>query len=450
MCRIVFLRKSSDALDLLTEAKLERRFRPPGGNLSNLYAAYYVAELLNELTDDYDPHPELFDAADANVGRAAHCDVRSRRALLRFELTALRVLGHLPSLETCAECGKPVEARRPSAVQPAGRRSVVPIMSRGQKQIICVSAGVLAALRAIARPPDEARQRVELDARHVRRAAGGLESLLDAFAGPPAASCTATWGTASRLEQRNGLRSRNGMAADTAHHRDPGVLLAGTPSAGCRTAAPKSQAYHAAAADPGAGRLVGRQPASQDATWPAAATTSRATSGFFDQDGRKLPSDLVHGRLGRRRRPGIHREDLAQEHGRQDQGRDGRRARTRRSPARRSRKGDALFRQKEFMKAADKYKIAYKRWPDSPLEEEAIFKAAESQFFADRYSKADDDYALLIKKFPSTQYLSQVVMRRFAIGRYWEQYDERTTTGPLTPNLVDKTRPMLRHRRHTP
>ena len=53
--------------------------------------------------------------------------------------------------------------------------------------------------------------------------------------------------------------------------------------------------------------------------------------------------------------------------------------------------------------------MAYKRWPDSPLEEEAMFKAAESEFFADRYSKADDEYALLIKKFPSTQYLSQVV-----------------------------------------
>ncbi len=36
LCRIVFLRKSSDALDLLTEAKLERRFRPHGGSLSNL------------------------------------------------------------------------------------------------------------------------------------------------------------------------------------------------------------------------------------------------------------------------------------------------------------------------------------------------------------------------------------------------------------------------------
>src|SRR6202165_4358620 len=61
LCRIVFIRKSSDALDLLTEAKLERRFRPADGDLSSLYAAYYIAELLSELTNDHDPHPELFD-----------------------------------------------------------------------------------------------------------------------------------------------------------------------------------------------------------------------------------------------------------------------------------------------------------------------------------------------------------------------------------------------------
>ena len=86
LCRIVFLRKSSDALDLLTEAKLERRFRPPGGDLSNLYAAYYVAELLNELTDDYDPHPELFDAADRNAGRAAYFECgRADRVALRVD-----------------------------------------------------------------------------------------------------------------------------------------------------------------------------------------------------------------------------------------------------------------------------------------------------------------------------------------------------------------------------
>src|ERR1700759_1186677 len=52
LCRIVFLPKSSDSLDLLTEAKLERRFRPAARDLSRLYAGYYVAELLNELTHD--------------------------------------------------------------------------------------------------------------------------------------------------------------------------------------------------------------------------------------------------------------------------------------------------------------------------------------------------------------------------------------------------------------
>ena len=79
LCRIVFLRKSSDALDLLTEAKLERRFRPPGGELSNLYAAYYVAELLNELTDIHDPHPELFDVADETLRALAAARGTARR-----------------------------------------------------------------------------------------------------------------------------------------------------------------------------------------------------------------------------------------------------------------------------------------------------------------------------------------------------------------------------------
>ena len=37
-CRIVFLHKSSEALDLLTEAKLLRRFRPAAADLAGLYA----------------------------------------------------------------------------------------------------------------------------------------------------------------------------------------------------------------------------------------------------------------------------------------------------------------------------------------------------------------------------------------------------------------------------
>ncbi len=164
LCRIVFLRKSSDALDLLTEAKLERRFRPPGGALANLYAAYYVAELLNELTDDYDPHPELFDVADQTLAALHDCGPIAP-VVLRFELTALRVVGHLPSLDTCVECGTIVdESGRTPFSQRAG--GVLCKSCRvGQKQVVSISPGVLAALRQLAQPEDPARRPLELDPR---------------------------------------------------------------------------------------------------------------------------------------------------------------------------------------------------------------------------------------------------------------------------------------------
>src|SRR5439155_3124287 len=62
VCSIVLLRKSSGSLDLLTEAQVVERFPQLRTDLPALYAAYYVAELLNDWTEDYDPHPSLFDA----------------------------------------------------------------------------------------------------------------------------------------------------------------------------------------------------------------------------------------------------------------------------------------------------------------------------------------------------------------------------------------------------
>ncbi len=107
VCRIVFFHKSSDALDLLTEAKLDRRFRSAAKDLSRLYAGYYVAELLSELTDEADPHPELFHVANATL---SGLDDGQNVAILvlQFELAALRLLGHLPSLDRCVGCGQQV------------------------------------------------------------------------------------------------------------------------------------------------------------------------------------------------------------------------------------------------------------------------------------------------------------------------------------------------------
>jgi len=106
-CQIVFLRKSTDVLDLLTEAKLISRFRPPGRNLNSLYAGYYVAELLSGLTEDYDPHPVLYDQATLALQRLAE-DVDVRPVLLRFEMVLLREIGQMPAVDRCVSCNTPV------------------------------------------------------------------------------------------------------------------------------------------------------------------------------------------------------------------------------------------------------------------------------------------------------------------------------------------------------
>src|SRR5207237_5639330 len=63
VCSIVLLRKSSGGLDLLTEARIVERFSQLRTDLPALYAGYYIAELLSDWTEDYDPHPVLFDEA---------------------------------------------------------------------------------------------------------------------------------------------------------------------------------------------------------------------------------------------------------------------------------------------------------------------------------------------------------------------------------------------------
>lgn len=161
-CRIVFLRKSTDALDLLTEAKLERRFRPRTGQLTNLYAGYYVAELLNSLTDDYDPHPELFDAAQQML-LALSGDAPVWSQVLRFELTALVTLGHMPLLSACVECGNPVELTGRVAFGQVAGGVLCKACRPGKAQVVSVRAAVLAAMVQFADLSSEAWQEVALE-----------------------------------------------------------------------------------------------------------------------------------------------------------------------------------------------------------------------------------------------------------------------------------------------
>ena len=120
LCRIVFLRKSSGSLDLLTEAQVVERFPRLRTNLPALYAGYYVAELLSDWTEDFDPHPHLFDEALDALRTLGSSEAPTGARLARFELVLLRELGYSPALDLCAGCGQAVTGPAPAFSAAAG------------------------------------------------------------------------------------------------------------------------------------------------------------------------------------------------------------------------------------------------------------------------------------------------------------------------------------------
>jgi len=210
VCQVVFLRKAHGGLDLLTEARAEERFPILRNDLHALYAGYYIAELLADGTQDYDPHPDLFDAALATLrglgknpspqppprsgegeqnqsheatlappsllGKGAGgLGLRdsARDAVISFELVWLRELGYSPRLDACSACGAEIGEPAASA---AGVHSARVFFSPQAGGVLCPNCGPNA--------PD--RRALTLPAWH---ALLGLEGL-----GPPAADVSGVRG----------------------------------------------------------------------------------------------------------------------------------------------------------------------------------------------------------------------------------------------------------------
>jgi outer membrane protein assembly factor BamD (BamD/ComL family) len=105
--------------------------------------------------------------------------------------------------------------------------------------------------------------------------------------------------------------------------------------------------------------------------------------------------------------------------------------------------GKELYAAKRYDEAASRFKSAAARWPDSTLEEDALFMAGESYFFADEYPKANDFYERMLKKYEYSDHLDLVVKRLFAIGHYWEQLYTADPSWPVEPNFFDDRRPIF-------
>lgn len=94
-----------------------------------------------------------------------------------------------------------------------------------------------------------------------------------------------------------------------------------------------------------------------------------------------------------------------------------------------------------FHQAARQFLSAAKKWPDSSLEQDALFLAGEALFFADRYAEADEVFSRLLKKHPQCRYLDVIEARRFVIAQYWLAAADYYGDSFWTINFFDRSRP---------
>ncbi|MCH5372699.1 MAG: outer membrane protein assembly factor BamD [Planctomycetes bacterium] len=96
----------------------------------------------------------------------------------------------------------------------------------------------------------------------------------------------------------------------------------------------------------------------------------------------------------------------------------------------------------ELLSAAEDFRKSAERWPDSALEQDALFMAGEAYFFADHYPKANDSYELVLKKFPNSKHLDTIEARRFAIADYWLKLNDIDRQSFWEFNFTDERRPV--------
>jgi len=151
--QVLVLRKSSGGLDLLTEASLESRFRV-GTSLAAVLGGLRVAELLDALTADGDPQPELFEVAHATVRRLSGWTGQEEpipMLVAGFELALLSLSGHAPVLDHCVECHGDLPQRSRTAFGMLDGGTLCDPCRRQRRGVVSVSAAALDAMRSLAR-----------------------------------------------------------------------------------------------------------------------------------------------------------------------------------------------------------------------------------------------------------------------------------------------------------
>ena len=108
--KIVFSDSTKEKLAVLTEFQQQPGFTHLAGNFFALNCCLFGAELLNNLTNEHDPHPQLFDnflqfLQNTNEIRdTLHASRDTLVLLILFQLALLKEVGLQPILNACVNC----------------------------------------------------------------------------------------------------------------------------------------------------------------------------------------------------------------------------------------------------------------------------------------------------------------------------------------------------------
>lgn len=101
---IVFYEPKKGDVSTVSQCDLKEFFGHIRGSLGRLAYASYIAELLDSVTNLYDPNTEVFELL-LNSLRLMNGESSPKRVTRIFEIKLLHLLGLMPTLESCAVCG---------------------------------------------------------------------------------------------------------------------------------------------------------------------------------------------------------------------------------------------------------------------------------------------------------------------------------------------------------
>lgn len=145
LLEIVFYEKIRSELHLISEANILESFEALRSDLEALATAYYLVELVDQLTQPHDPHEPIFELLHFAFQWLP--SVPALRLARFFEMRLLREIGLLPHLEGCLGCGE----KNPEKVYFSVRQGAIfcPVCRRKAPESKLLSPAVLKAVRGL-------------------------------------------------------------------------------------------------------------------------------------------------------------------------------------------------------------------------------------------------------------------------------------------------------------